>query len=524
MNTSDRSCPRLGREMLQSGGSANEGLAVPSPAVFGLPETIVQFGTGAFLRGFVDFFIDEAIRRGAYHGRVVAIGSTPSGRDGALNEQDGLYTLVVEGTGANGPRRECRVVGSVSRALSAAREWNDVLGLARQPALDLVFSNTTEIGISLEAGDVLDAAPPPSFPGKLARFLLERGRAFGYADEAGLVVVPCELIERNGEKLRALVLTLARRWNLESAFDAWIDRAVPFCNTLVDRIVPGAPDETRRRELERELGYSDDLLIAAEPYRLFVIECDAKTRTRLAFAAADPRVVLTDDVTPFRERKVRILNGGHTILASVGLLAGCVTVLDGMRHAVVAPYLERLLFEDIVPSLDVPEGRQFARDVLLRFGNPYLRHALRDITVQHTAKMRVRVIPSVLRFAERARECPPLLAFGFAGYLLLIRAGLATAGQERSISLGADSEGERIRELWRAATDNDETTLRDVVDRVCRDTELWQADLSRVPGFAERVGDNVVQITRKGIAAALAACLAQNGSGRVAVPALSSKS
>lgn len=508
MNTSDSRAPRrLGRELLESGTMPADGIALPSAGIFRLPERAIQFGTGAFLRGFVDFFIDEAIRQGVYHGRIVAVSSTGSGRDGALNEQDGLYTLVVEGASANGLQRECRVIASVSRALSAATEWHDVLRLARQPELDLVFSNTTEIGISLDDGDLLDAAPPPSFPGKLARFLLERARAFGYADRAGLIIVPCELIEANGERLRTLVLTLARRWNVEPAFDEWLERAVPFCNTLVDRIVPGAPNEIRRQALEQELGYGDKLMLAAEPFRLFAIECDAATRNRLTFRAADGGIVLTDDVAPFRERKVRILNGGHTILASVGLLIGCETVLDGMRHSLVAPFLERLLFEEIVPSLDAPDGRQFARDVLLRFANPYLRHALRDITVQHTAKMRLRVVPSVLRFAERTGDSPSLLAFGFAAYLVLLRAGLAAA-ESAPTTLGADVDGERIRALWRGANDGSEDSVRRVVGEACRDAELWHGDLSRVPGFVQRVADDVVDIAQSGAAAVLASRLA----------------
>ena len=514
MTTSDRQAlPLLGRDVLASKRLTSGTVGLPPAAAFDLPETVVQFGTGAFLRGFVDVFLDEAIRDGTYRGRVVAIASTGSGRDAALTEQDGLYTLVVEGSQADGPLRECRVIGSVSRALSATTNWDEILTVARQPGLDFVFSNTTEIGIASGDGDVIDAAPPPSFPGKLTRFLVERGRVFSYGDSAGVVVIPCELIERNGDKLRDVVLTLAHRWMVEPEFAEWLERAVPFCNTLVDRIVPGTPKGERRRDLEDELGYRDDLMIAAEPYRLFAIEADASTRRRLRFAAADEGIVLTDDVRPYRERKVRILNGGHTILASVGLLMGCETVLDGMRHPLVEPFLRQLLFGEIVPSLDVAEGEPFARDVLLRFANPHLRHALRDITVQHTAKMRVRVVPSIQRLAERTGMTPPLLALGFAAYLLLLRAALGATGAGW-IKVGADSEGEHIRMLWRNASGDDENTLRRVAAEACHDTELWHADLSRIPGFVQQVADDLVAIARDGLATILAARSAEHSTAR----------
>jgi tagaturonate reductase len=442
--------PRLNRELLASGRLTGEWVSLPASKLLELPEKAVQFGTGAFLRGFIDYFLDAANRYGAFGGRVVAVGSTRSGRDVAFNEQDGLYTLLVEGAGEAGPITERRVIGSVSRALAAERDWRDVLSLARAPGLELVFSNTTEIGIGIQDGDRLDSAPPPSFPGKLTRFLLERGRSFEYADDAGLVVMPCELIERNGDRLRDLVFTLARHWKLEAAFTDWIERAVPFCNTLVDRIVPGRPNDARRSQLERSVGFRDELMIAAEPYRLFAIEADAATRRRLAFASAEESVVLTDDVTPYRERKVRILNGGHTLLASLGLLVGCETVLEAVQHDLLGRYLQRVLFEEIVPVLVVPDGEAFARDVLRRFANPFLRHALTDITLQHTAKMRVRVIPSIEQYAARTGVSPGSLSFGFAAYLLLLRDADATSDPRRP-RLAADNEGDRVREIWRAA-------------------------------------------------------------------------
>lgn len=494
--------PRLGAELVRADRLAAADVIAPSPDLLALPEKAVQFGTGAFLRGFIDFFLDEANRRGDFNGRVVAIGSTESGRDVALNEQDGLYTLLVEGIDNGATIRERRIVASVSRALSAGRNWQAILAVARTPGLEFVFSNTTEVGIATEDGDLVDAAPPPSFPGKLARFLLERGRAFDFADSAGPVVLPCELIERNGERLRELVLALARKWSVELRFVEWIERAVPFCNTLVDRIVPGKPNEEQCAALTGAVGYDDQLAIVAEPYRLFAIEAPARLRGRLGFASADRGIVPTDDITPFRERKVRILNGGHTLIAPLGLLAGCATVSEAVEHEFLGAYLRNVLFEEIVPTLTVPNGEWFAREVLDRFANPFLRHALADITLQQTAKLRVRVVPSLVHGTARSGSVPPSLAFGFAAYLLSVRESL------RSLKVGTDTDGERVRARWRATSDESDETLRRVVSEVASDLSLWGADLSQLPGFVDLVAENLMRIVRLGATAALEAHVA----------------
>lgn len=487
---------RLNAQFVRTGPLGAGAVMGPPAELLVLPEKAVQFGTGAFLRGFVDFFLDEANRRGVFDGRVVAIGSTASGRDVALNEQDGLYTLLVEGIENGAEFSERRVIASVSRALSAQRDWDAILALAHTPSLELVFSNTTEVGIAIEESDRIAAAPPPSFPAKLTRFLLERARAFDFADTAGVVVLPCELIERNGERLRELVLALAGRWRLEPAFAEWIERAVPFCNTLVDRIVPGRPNEAQRDALGEALPYRDDLTIVAEPYRLFAVEAPPALRGRLRFADADPGIVLTDDVTPYRERKVRILNGGHTLIAALGLLVGCQTVREAVDHKSIGPYLRSLLFDEIVPSLTVPNGEAFARDVLDRFANPFLRHALIDITLQQTAKMRVRVVPSIVRGMERSGSVPSL-AFGFAAYLLFVRESL------RGLRVGTDGEGEAVRAAWRAVSDDSDGTLRRMVRDVCADRALWEQDLARLPGFVDLAAEDLIRMARLGVARAL---------------------
>lgn len=476
----------------------------PDPALLDLPEKAVQFGTGAFLRGFVDALLDESNRQGRFGGRIVAIASTSSGRARTLDEQNGLYTLSIQGMERGAARQENRIIASVSRALSAPDEWHAVLECARNPALELVFSNTTEVGITLDESDRGEATPPRSFPGKLTRFLYERARAFDYDTTKGLTVVPCELIEENGERLCAIVLALAARWNLGSAFIDWIETAVPFCNTLVDRIVPGTPPPDRLAELHRMLGYRDPLLTTCESYRLFAIEGDDEIRARLPFAPDMHGLVVAEDIAPYRERKVRLLNGAHTAMVPVALLAGCETVLDAMNHTQVGRFIRRMMLEDIAPGLDVPDAVAFAHEVLDRFSNSHIRHALLDITLQGTTKMRVRVIPSIVRHARRTGHAPPFLSLGFAAHLLFLRGETRRHPQEAGATVPPDDQGEKLRALWNTRGDDDASVVR----AACGDASLWGTDLSHVPGFVRLVVDYLAGIRRSGIAAVLDSLLA----------------
>jgi tagaturonate reductase len=466
--------PSLDRNVLTQQLGRSSAVQFPPVSVLDLPERAVQFGTGGFLRGFVEFFIDEANRSGAFDGRIVAIASTGTGRDDVVNRQDGLYTLLTEGVEDGRPVRELRVISSLSRALSANSEWNQVLQLARNPEIALVFSNTTEVGITLAPDDDLDA-PPVSFPGKLTAFLYERARTFGYSPESGLTVIPCELIERNGDKLREIVVELSQRWNLGNAFSRWLTSNVTFCNTLVDRIVPGAPAADRRQEIDEQLGYRDELVTVCEPYRLFAIEAPSAS-SALRFADADSTIILTDDVEPYRLRKVRLLNGTHSLLAPLALQCGFETVYDAISDDVVGAYVRRTMFDEIVSALDVPNAGNFARQVVERFSNPCLAHSLFDITLHGTAKMKVRVIPSIADFVEKEHRTPELIAFGFAAFLLFLRGDLQERRRASGMAVPSDEQGARIRDLWKRS--HPEISAEAVAHDVCRDESLWGVNLA----------------------------------------------
>lgn len=500
--------PQLSEVLLDSARiRGRTDIVLPKDEFFEYPERAIQFGTGALLRGFVDYFLDCANHKGLFGGRVVAVGSTGSGRDRAFADQDGLFTLASRGIQHGAVTESIRIVSVVSRALSATDDWEAVLEVARSPDLEFIFSNTTEVGITYDPDDRIDMSPPRSFPGKLARFLIERARAFEYDAAWNVMVLPCELVEDNGDRLREIVIRLARRWEVEPAFFRWLDASVPFCNTLVDRIVPGPPvGEARVRLIER-LGYEDELLTACEPYRLFAIQAPGDMRGMLRFADADPGIIVADDIDPYRERKVRLLNGAHSLMVPVALAMGAETVREAVEHPAIGAFVRTAMREEIAPYVSAPGASRFAGEVLERFANPNVHHLLADITLQATMKMRVRVVPSIVRYAETTGRVPPALAFGFAAHIWF--AGGEASGAP---STGrADDHAGALRDLWAewAGTTDLHAAARQISRDACGSTELWERDLGKIPGFCDTVGGHLGRIRRDGMASALAAMMAQ---------------
>ena len=493
--------PTLSRALLRSSDLRSRPLTVPSESIAALPERAVQFGTGALLRGLVESCIDDANARGRFNGRVVMVGSTGSGRDAQLNAQDGLYTLVSQGLVDGRRYRELRVIGAVSRALVAATEWDEVLRCAKSDRLECIFSNTTEVGIVLDERDAADApSEPRSFPGRLTRFLQHRAEHFAFDPARTPVVIPCELIDRNGARLREIVLALAERWRLDARVLGWLE-TVLFCDTLVDRIVPGAPTEERRAALVAELGYDDAMLTVCEPFRLFAIQGDDALRARLGFAE-ERGVVVASDIGPYRERKVRLLNGAHTALVSLALLAGFRTVREAVEDPLLGHFLRTVLFDEIVPSVDVPGAEQFAREVLDRFANPDIDHSLWDITLQGTTKMRVRVVPTIIAYSARTGRAPRGLAQAFAGCLAFQRGSFQSARLAERLPVPADDVAPAVRAHW-AAHDDEPASLAGFVRSVCADEALWGANLAALPGFVELVAETLETLLHSSVAAAL---------------------
>ncbi|MDA2927849.1 tagaturonate reductase [Acidobacteria bacterium AH-259-G07] len=494
--------PRLSKSLLLSSSFESfQETGIPPPQIWDLPEKVVQFGSGRFLRAFADKFIDRANREGVFNGRIVVVQSTDRKRADLLNEQNGLYTLCVRGLKQGKPIEEYSILASVSRALSANQAWEKVLECARNPDLELIISNTTEVGIVLDSDDAHELAPPRSFPGKLTAFLHERFRAFAGAPDRGLVLIPCELINNNGARLAEIVLELAQRWELGDEFLNWVKSANHFCNSLVDRIVTGTPESEEVKRIQEKLGYQDRLLTVAEVYSLWAIEGDESLKRRLHFAEVNAPVIVANDITPYRERKIRILNGTHTIAVPLAFLLGNNTILESMQHPFASHFIEHVMRDEIGPSLDLDPDlvRNFIEEVLQRFKNPYLKHELLDITFQSTSKMRLRVVPSIKNYYEKNKQAPPLLCLGFAFYLRFMKGvekkeGRIFGRRDHELYVINDDQAEYFFSQWKEINEDDKQQVSHFVDQICQNSHLWEINLAQLPGFSAKVAEYLIKI------------------------------
>ena len=370
------------------------------------PETILQFGTGRFLRAFADCFLHEANGAGQNGGRVVIVQSTGDDTARLINEQKGRYHVLVRGLENGAVVDRVTEISSVSRALCAQQRWEEVLKLARSPELRIILSNTTEAGYQLDPADTADARPPHSFPAKLLAVLRERFEA----ELPGLTMIPCELIEGNAALLQKELIGLCERWGLPADFRRWLSDKCTWLHTLVDRIVVGPPKE-------HLLFSKDKLLIVAEPFAFWALEEKPGAAPFIRHSA----ITRTANVEPFFLRKVRILNAAHTALCIKAQKRGFSIVRQAVEDPQLGGWLRRLLFEEIVPTLEgrVDQPLRFAEQTLERFRNPFLEHQIADIAKNQEAKMRIRLLTTQADHTARFGNEPPLLseviAEGFAG-------------------------------------------------------------------------------------------------------------
>lgn len=481
---------------------------VPSGALFTLPEKVLQFGTGVLLRGLPDYFIDKANKQSIFNGRIVIVKSTSQGAADEFSRQDNLYTQCVRGV-ANGQRLDEAVINaSISRVLAASDQWKDVIACAANPALQVIISNTTEVGIALLDNDDVYAAPPVSFPGKLLAFLLERFKQFNGSTESGLVIIPTELITENGSKLKDIVVELARQNKLDASFIDWIGSANDFCNSLVDRIVPGKLPGADKAATESRLGYKDDLMIMSEVYRLWAIETSReRTKHVLSFAQADSGVVIAANIEKFRELKLRLLNGSHTFTCALAIQMGFATVKQAMEDTAFCGFITQLMMNEIVPAIasntvSETDGRQFAAQVLDRYKNPFIEHQWLSISLQYSSKMKMRNIPVLQQYCHKTGATPQHMALGFAAYLLFMKSvknadGTFSGNAGGKSYLINDDKAAALYELW--GIDN----TNNFVQKVLENTQLWGTDLTALPGFGQAVTAAIVTIQQEGVAAAV---------------------
>lgn len=452
--------------------------------IFSYPERVLQFGTGVLLRGLPDFIIDQANKAGHFKGRIVVVKSTSQGTSDAFDLQHGLYTVCVRGWEGAQAIEENHVVSSISRVLSAEKEWEAILSLAAQPELAILISNTTEIGIQLTPEDVRNRVPS-SFPGRVLAYLFARYQAFSGDPSKGMIIIPTELISDNAKKLEHILLELAHLNHFDSAFIDWLETANSFCNSLVDRIVPGRPQGTLGSTIAAELPYQDQLTIVAEPYALWAIEGDESLLDRLSFCRAGAGASLHPSIEKFKELKLRLLNGTHSITCGLAFLSGFQTVKEAMADPDFARLIQQVALEEIAPAIPSDqvtpvEAEQFAEQVLDRFRNPYLDHFWLSISLHYTQKLRMRLLPVLEYYVASRQEVPVLLSLGFAAYLHLMRVDSTATG----IFQGQPYQ---IQDPMTAHFAEWYSQDADVVSAALRSTTLWGTDLTRIPGWEEAV-------------------------------------
>lgn len=477
-------------------------VAVPADHLFSLPEKVLQFGTGVLLRGLPDYFIDRANKTGVFNGRIVVIKSTANGGTDAFAKQNGLYTLLERGVD-NGERSERTVINaSISRVLSAATEWGTILQCAVDPSIQVIISNTTEVGITLLESDATTERPV-SFPGRLLDILLARYKAFNGSNESGMVIIPTELVPDNGTKLKNIVLTLASLKGLSSETVDWLANANDFCNSLVDCIVPGKLSAGENKAAEKELGYEDQLMIMSEPYRLWAIETKReRTKEILSFSQTDEGVIISPDINKFRELKLRLLNGTHTFSCALAHLAGFTTVKEAMQHADFAAFISGLMTEEIAPlvvseEISSEEAMVFAAQVADRFKNPFIEHLWLSISMQYTSKMAMRTVPLLEKYYELYGHVPELMTAGFAAFIIFMHTEKNEAGEFYGQWNGKkyqvqDDKAALLQKKW------EQGDTENVIDSILKDPAVFGRDLSIYPGFAATVNRYVSLLTEKG--------------------------
>ena len=472
--------------------SSHHNLILPNE-VWQLPEKILQFGTGVLLRGLPDYYINEANNHHIFNGRIVVVKSTGgNGNSHEFAAQNSLYTHCIKGIEGNATVESYIINAAISRVINATENWQEVLKCASNLQLQIIISNTTEVGIILLEEDSVHALPPRSFPGKLLAFLYARYKAFNGSVNSGMVIIPTELIVDNGSKLKAIVCALAKNNLLEESFISWLTTDNDWCSSLVDRIVPGALPEKDKHQLAQMFGYEDPLAIMSEPYNLWAIETNSeRTKQILSFSEGNKGIVITNNIQKYRELKLRLLNATHTFSCGLAFLSRFDVVNEAIQNKAFHQFVSNLLYHEIIPCLvseniSGEEAKAFAAHVISRFANPFIQHQWLAITLQYTSKMKLRCVPLIIKHYKLSSQPPTCMALGFAAYLLFMKSTQIKDNKyygERNekVYLIQDDEAKKFYGLWQ------DNNAEAVVSQALADTELWGEDVTLLPGFKSEV-------------------------------------
>ena len=475
------------------------------------PEKVLQFGEGNFLRAFVNYWFDVANEKADWNGKCVLVQPIAPGLAKLINAQEGLYTLYLRGR-ENGERVDKkRVISSVSRCLNPYEkaDFDAMLEVAVSDELEYVVSNTTEAGIVYDPACQLGDTPASSFPGKLTQVLYRRWQA----GKSGLVILSCELIDNNGKELLKCVNQYIDQWGLEDDFKQYVNGACTFCSTLVDRIVPGrVKDPAEVEKMEQENGYHDELIDVGEIFGVWNIEGPEWLEEKLPFKAAGVNCPVVPDVTPYKKRKVRILNGAHTGFVLGAYLAGFDIVRDCMQDDTVRGFMNKMLYEEVIPTLplDREDLEGFAAAVQDRFNNPFVNHELMSISLNSTSKWRARNLPSLLDYVEKTGKLPPCLAMSFAAYIAFFSNDIQTLNDKGLVCRrpkGDEYVCNDDRWVLEFYYEHRNDGAADLVHAVMTNERMWGQDLTQIPGFEAAVVSGLSLIREQGAKAAYAACL-----------------
>lgn len=468
------------------------------------PIKILQFGEGNFLRAFVDWMLQVANEKELINTNVAVVQPLQTGRIKELSEQDGLYTLYLEGLEDKEAISKKSVISVLDDFINPYENYDKYLSYAKSEDLRFIISNTTEAGIVMDPEDKDFSSCPNSFPGKLLALLYERYKYFNGDMGKGLIIIPCELIDNNGHELNHVLNELAHLNHFEAEFFEWLNNANLFCDTLVDRIVPGYPFKEIDK-ITQNLGYIDHSIIKGELFHLWVIGGDDQVQKELPLDLAGLNVLFVKDIKPYKERKVRILNGAHTALVPVAYLYGIDTVKEAVEEPQIGQFIESMVFDEIIPTLDLPreECVQFANDVLERFKNPFIRHELLSISLNATTKYKTRDLPSVLSYIDRKKELPKKLLFSLASQFVFFKG-------ERNGEKIQLQDNKAFLDLYETLWSKYDGTIESVKEMTSTYLGLkdhWGIDLNALEGVNEYVTYCVYKILKEGMRKAVSEVL-----------------
>lgn len=471
------------------------------------PTRILQFGEGNFLRAFTDWIVDKMNKEIDFNTGIDVVQPLPGGMAAKLNDQDGLYHVYLKGIKNGQPVKEYSLIDCLNVGINPYTEYKKYEQSYLNPDLRFVFSNTTEAGIAMDETDILEMQPQKSFPAKVASLLYHRFKAFNGAADKGLIFFACELIDRNGDTLKKYVLQHAQNWNLSNEFINWVNQSCAFCNTLVDRIVPGFPKD-EIGQIQQELGFEDNLVVVGEYFHFWVIEAPEWVQKEFPAEKAGLDVKFVKDMTRYREQKVAVLNGCHTGSYAVSYLSGLETVREAFEHLEVGNFMKDLVYDEVLPVLDGSEKelQSFAHKILERFRNPYIRHLWQSIALNAMSKWETRNLPTLLNYYEANQMLPQKLVFSLAAMIAYFK------GEADGVSYQVQDDQwilDFYKEAW-AECDGRPISIQKLVEKVLSLEKVWKRNLNEVPNLTISVTCYLFLVEQVGMKKAVKAVLSEN--------------